>query len=82
MVNGKRNKIDETNRSNPEQHERAAAHEELTHEQIAARAYECWQERGGVQGSPEMDWHRAEKELKGNKSGRAERPKAAAAAAG
>ena len=31
---------------------------------IAARAYECWQERGCPIGSDQEDWFRAEKELK------------------
>ena len=35
----------------------------LTHEQIAARAYCLWEERGCPHGSPEADWFRAEQEL-------------------
>lgn len=35
-----------------------------TQEEIAARAYQCWQERGGAAGSPEADWQRAEQELR------------------
>jgi hypothetical protein len=31
---------------------------------VAARAYECWQERGCPIGSDQEDWFRAEKELK------------------
>ena len=34
----------------------------VTHEQIAARAYQIWQQRGG---SPEDNWHQAERELRG-----------------
>jgi hypothetical protein len=34
------------------------------HEQIAALAYALWQERGSPEGSPEVDWLRAEEELK------------------
>ena len=30
---------------------------------IAARAYELWERRGKPEGSPEMDWYAAEKEL-------------------
>lgn len=36
-----------------------------THEKIAARAYQCWQERGGTDGASEEDWYRAEQELRG-----------------
>lgn len=32
---------------------------------IAARAHELWILRGKPQGSPEVDWHAAEKELEG-----------------
>jgi hypothetical protein len=35
-----------------------------THEQIARRAYEIYLARGGMPGSPEQDWHQAERELK------------------
>jgi hypothetical protein len=31
---------------------------------VAARAYECWQERGCPIGSDQEDWFRAEAELK------------------
>ncbi len=34
-----------------------------TREEIAARAYRCWHERGCPEGSPEADWQRAEEEL-------------------
>jgi Protein of unknown function (DUF2934) len=34
-----------------------------THEEIAVRAYELWQLRGGSFGSPDVDWFRAEQEL-------------------
>lgn len=33
-------------------------------DEIAARAYRCWVERGCPIGSPEVDWERAEEELK------------------
>jgi len=33
------------------------------HEEIAARAYQLWEERGRPIGSPEDDWSRAEKEI-------------------
>ncbi|MGO9257122.1 MAG: DUF2934 domain-containing protein [Bryobacteraceae bacterium] len=36
-----------------------------THEQIAALAYSYWEARGRQGGSPEADWRRAEKELRG-----------------
>ena len=35
---------------------------------IAARAYECWKERGCPIGSDQEDWFRAEKELKTQKA--------------
>jgi hypothetical protein len=34
------------------------------HEEIASRAYQLWEERGGPHGSPEEDWHRAQRELR------------------
>lgn len=36
----------------------------VTHEQIAKRAYELWQSRGGAHGSHDQDWQQAERELK------------------
>jgi Protein of unknown function (DUF2934) len=36
----------------------------LSHAEIAAHAYRCWHERGCPEGSPEEDWHRAERELR------------------
>lgn len=35
-----------------------------TREEIAARAYSCWHQRGCPEGSPEEDWRRAEEELR------------------
>jgi hypothetical protein len=37
---------------------------DLTQDEIARYAYQCWQERGCPHGSPEEDWHRAERELR------------------
>jgi hypothetical protein len=37
---------------------------EPSYDEVAARAYHCWQERGCPEGSPEEDWHRAERELR------------------
>jgi Protein of unknown function (DUF2934) len=34
-----------------------------SHEQIAVRAYEIWQLRGGSHGGHEADWFQAEQEL-------------------
>lgn len=34
-----------------------------SHEEIARRAYELWQARGGGHGGHEEDWFRAEQEL-------------------
>jgi hypothetical protein len=42
----------------------APAHEE----DVAVRAYQCWHERGCPNGSPEVDWYRAEGELRSNKN--------------
>ena len=36
----------------------------LNTEEIAVRSYELWQERGCPFGSPEVDWLRAEQELR------------------
>jgi hypothetical protein len=36
----------------------------VTANAIAIRAYELWQQRGSPIGSPEIDWHQAENELK------------------
>ena len=36
-----------------------------THEQIARLAYSYWEARGRKEGSPEEDWHRAERVLRG-----------------
>jgi hypothetical protein len=44
--------------------------------EIAARAYRCWHDRGCPDGSPELDWDQAEREL------REERRTGKAAAAG
>jgi hypothetical protein len=38
---------------------------QATQEDIAARAYQLWQERGCPEGSPEVDWLAAEAELLG-----------------
>lgn len=45
-----------------------ARENEPAHEDVAVRAYQCWHERGCPHGSPEVDWHRAEDELRSNKS--------------
>jgi hypothetical protein len=34
------------------------------HTEIAARAYQLWEERGRPDGSPEEDWYRAAEELR------------------
>ena len=38
---------------------------QLTYEEIQARAYELWQQRGCPMGSPEVDWFAAETEILG-----------------
>jgi len=37
------------------------------HEEISALGYELWMERGSPVGSPEVDWFRAEEELRKRK---------------
>ena len=46
------------------------------HARIAARAHDLWELRGRPEGSPEIDWCQAEKELQGDAS--APEPKATA----
>lgn len=36
------------------------------HARIAARAHDLWELRGRPEGSPEIDWYEAEKELQGD----------------
>jgi len=43
-----------------------------SHEEIAVRAYHLWEERGRPIGSPEEDWSRAEKEMRGEEVAREE----------
>jgi hypothetical protein len=43
---------------------RLEARNQPTADEISARAYRCWQERGCPEGSPEVDWRRAEEELR------------------
>jgi hypothetical protein len=38
--------------------------EKYTHEEIARLAYELWEQRGRPLGSPEIDWHAAERALR------------------
>lgn len=38
--------------------------DKINHGQISERAYRCWHERGCPHGSPEVDWDRAERELR------------------
>ena len=42
----------------------------FNHEDIAALAFEYWQARGGLEGSPDEDWSRAVKELRSRAAGR------------
>lgn len=39
--------------------------------EVAARAFQCWHERGCPEGSPEVDWHRAEQEIRERQNSRA-----------
>jgi Protein of unknown function (DUF2934) len=43
---------------------------EPTAEEISARAYRCWHERGCPEGSPDVDWERAEEELRRERQSR------------
>ena len=45
-------------------HERQNGHHSFGHREIAALAHELWQARGCPEGSPEVDWHEAVKELR------------------
>ncbi len=49
-----------------------------TSDEVSERAYRCWHERGCPHGSPEVDWDRAERELRQER----ERPRSTSAAAG
>lgn len=44
--------------------ERPTEHSGLSHQEIAQRAHQLWEQRGKPHGSPEQDWHRAERELR------------------
>jgi hypothetical protein len=43
-----------------------------SHEEIAVRAYQLWEERGRPIGSPEEDWSRAENEMRGEEEAQEE----------
>ncbi len=60
----------------------ATAENEPTHDEIAARAYQRWQERGSEHGSQEADWLTAEQELRADRNRGADKPQAAAASTG
>ena len=49
---------------------RLDAANEPTAGEISARAYRCWHERGCPEGSPEVDWHRAQEELRRERQAR------------
>ncbi len=40
----------------------------VTHEEIEKLAHQYWAERGHQHGQPELDWFRAERELRGKAS--------------
>ena len=46
--------------------------ENSSREQIAARAYQLWEERGRPMGSPEEDWSQAETEIREEEAAREE----------
>jgi hypothetical protein len=37
---------------------------DLDQDELSSHAYRCWQERGCPEGSPEVDWERAQQELR------------------
>ena len=45
------------------------ADDDIDYSAISTRAYECWCERGCPEGSPEIDWHRAESEVRERRAG-------------
>jgi hypothetical protein len=49
-------------------HEPADPLLESDHERIARLAYSYWEARGGLDGSPDEDWFRAERELADTKA--------------
>jgi len=60
----------------------SAQSDQTSHADIAARAYQCWCERGCPEGSPEVDWHRAEADLRAEEApGKPESQTAGAASA-
>jgi hypothetical protein len=54
---------------------------EITHAEIAVRAYGLWEQRGSRIGSPEEDWFRAEQEIRIERAQSAGTAKAQAASA-
>lgn len=50
-----------------------------SYDEIAARAYYCWLERGCPEGSPQVDWELAEEELRAERQGLAQTLRAARA---
>jgi len=52
-----------TSPESPETAASATVSEQSIQEEIARLAYLLWEERGGVGGSPEEDWLRAEQEI-------------------
>jgi hypothetical protein len=63
-------------RRSPARSAAAAANNPIAPEDIARLAHSYWEARGGIGGSPEEDWLRAERELSARGA-----PKASAAAA-
>lgn len=56
--------------------ESSSAGDELSHDEVSARAYDCWVQRGCPHGDPEEDWRLAQEQL------RAERMRGKRTAAG
>lgn len=50
-----------------------------SYDEIAARAYYCWLERGCPEGSPQVDWELAEEELRAERQGLGQTVRAARA---
>jgi hypothetical protein len=54
----------DTDRENTHRDGRSSDQETLDfHEQVARLAYALWQERGCPEGTPEVDWYRAEQQI-------------------
>lgn len=42
--------------------------DDLSHDQVSARAYDCWVQRGCPHGDPEVDWRLAQEQLRAERN--------------